>query len=236
MKQLTRGIINRVALILFAAGICQAANQSGALLEINGNVAQGGTSQSVDLFVNDGKIHSGTFQTVPLANPPINASNCGASDLISTDAYVLQAGSPTGCDPGDTYEGTNISPNDGKFSFTQAPSDSSPGYHFDITTHYQCGTISGGLCNFGDAKTTTNQFSSGDSGFLTVTNNGSSTFTGTITLSGTSPHCSDGPAPTVLRAPSILQVAGDLQVDLCVAQDSSGCGGFTSTTTTGERL
>ena len=90
MKYLTR-IICCAAPLLFAAGICQAANQTGALLEIKGTVSQpsGNTTltRDVDLLVPDAKIHSGVPRTSPCDN-------------ISSDSYVLQGGSPTGCESG----------------------------------------------------------------------------------------------------------------------------------------
>src|SRR5580704_4482061 len=121
MKQFRRGMINCAALILFGAAICQAGQTNGAILEIKGTVTQTGTdfplSQSVDLVVNDGAIHSSTLVTVPAAAAG-NASNCNnTTDQVQTDAYILQAGSPTGCDPGDRFEGTALG--DGHFKFTQ---------------------------------------------------------------------------------------------------------------------
>lgn len=58
---------------------------------------------AVDLTVFDSQIHSGVFRTSPC-------------DGISTDAYVLQGGSPTGCDNGDAFE-TSQAP--GNYSFSQ---------------------------------------------------------------------------------------------------------------------
>lgn len=56
----------------------------------------------VNLSVYDSGIHSGVFRVSPC-------------DGISTDAYVLQGGSPTGCDNGDGFE-TSQAP--GNYSFT----------------------------------------------------------------------------------------------------------------------
>jgi len=237
MKQFRRGMINCAALILFGAAICQAGQTNGAILEIKGTVTTtndaGTFSQPIDLVVNDGAIHSGFTQTVPIQSESNPASTCVASDQIATDAYVLQSGAPTGCDPGDLYEGNSISPNDGHFPFI-SPAGSSPAYRFDVTTHYQCGANSGS-CNFNATMTSTNGLSSGDTGFLTVTNNGGSTFTGTITLSGTSPHCSPeagGPASdSVSFSESSFGV--EQSVVLALAQESSGCGGFTGTISSG---
>jgi len=59
------------------------------------------------------------------------------------------------------------------------------GYQFDVTTSY--------LASGSFPGDTINPTSSADTGLLTVTNNGNSTFTGTITLSGTA---ADGSGPS----------------------------------------
>jgi hypothetical protein len=236
MKQVRRGMINCAALILFGAGMCQAGQTNGAILEIKGTVTQTGTdfplSQSVDLVVNDGAIHSGTPVTVPPAGAG-NASNCNnTTDQVQTDAYILQAASPTGCDPGDRFEGTALG--DGHFKFTQT---SIPAYEFDITTHYQCSVNSDtGACLSAPTLCSTGSsgICSGDSGFLTVTNNGGSTFTGTITLSGTSPNMGIcGGVSSDSETFSEVSFGGEDVVQLTLAQDSSGCGGFTGTISSG---
>ena len=56
---------------------------------------------AVSLSVHDGDIHSGTFRTSPC-------------DGINTDAFVLQGGSPVGCDNGDGFETTQA---DGHYTF-----------------------------------------------------------------------------------------------------------------------
>lgn len=61
------------------------------------------STQAVNLSVFDGQIHSG----VPRVSP---------CDGILTDAFVLQGGSPTGCDNGDGFETTQAP---GHFSFVQ---------------------------------------------------------------------------------------------------------------------
>jgi hypothetical protein len=75
----------------------------GLLLEILGTVTNGVNTENIDLKVHDGDIHSGIFRTSPC-------------DGISTDAYVLQGGSPTGCDNGDDFEVTQAN---GSYSFTE---------------------------------------------------------------------------------------------------------------------
>src|ERR1700730_12922462 len=165
MKYLVR-IVCCAAPLLFAAGICQAANQTGALLEIKGTVSQSSgdstVSRDVDLLVPDAKIHSGAPQTSPCDN-------------ISSDSYVLQGGSPTGCD--NEGEGTSstfeTSQSPGTYTFKAAATSTQAGYQFDIQTFY---TTEG--CSYN--QTCANP----DTGFLQVTNSGPSNFAGTISLSG----------------------------------------------------
>jgi hypothetical protein len=187
-----------VALSLFIPTIAFAQSlESGPLLTIQS------TDGSLRLAVYDSQIHSGTIQTSP----------CD-SGLI-TDAYVLQGGSPTGCDNGDSYE-TTQAPGVFKFAGT--------GYEFDVTTFYQLG----GCNSSGNTGPIEPICASPDSGFLTVTNNGSTSFTGTITLSGNSPV--GGPpycAPGGLASDSFT---GTLTVGQSrtfgLAPDSSNCGGY----------
>jgi hypothetical protein len=66
---------------------------------------------SVNLTVFDSQIHSGVFRTSPC-------------DGITTDAFVLQGGSPNGCDNGDSFETTQAP---GNFSFVSSPTTPEPG-------------------------------------------------------------------------------------------------------------
>jgi PEP-CTERM motif len=63
------------------------------------------STQAVNLSVFDSQIHSGVFRVSPC-------------DGISSDSYVLQGGSPTGCDNGDGFETTQAP---GNYSFVQTP-------------------------------------------------------------------------------------------------------------------
>jgi len=165
--------------------------QSGALLTIQSADA------SLQLAVYDSQIHSGVVRVSP------------CDGALETDAYVLQGGSPTGCDNGDTFE-TGQAP--GSFELAGT------GYRFDITTFYQ----------FGGCNTAHTICANPDSGFLTVTNNGSTSFTGTITLSGNSTgqgglYC----APGGLASDSwITGLAPGASVTLALSPDSSNCGGY----------
>ena len=207
---------------------------TGALLTINGTVFSGSNGTTVNVSIGDKDIVAATNQ--PTVGPG-GASTCTAADQVSTQGYVLQAAAPTGCDPGDFFEGTIL---DGHATL------SGDGYSFGITTHYQCGP-NDGTCNVGITMTNKNgNITSGDTGFLTVSNNGpvNSYFVGTITLEGTpgpaaaGTGCSPGQSlkdsvtfttDSPFNAPS-----GEIQgqsVILALALDSSGCGGFNSSQT-----
>jgi len=182
-----------VALSLFIPTIAFTQSlESGALLSIQS--ADG----SLRLAVYDSQIHSG-----------LGLSSSPCDNGVVTDAYVLQGGSPTGCDPGDTYE-TNQTP--GMFEFAGT------GYKFDLKTFYQ----------FGGCNTSGTICASPDTGFLTVTNNGTSSFAGTITLSGNSPTA--GPpycAPGGMAIDSWTSgLAPGASVTLALSPDSSNCGGY----------
>jgi hypothetical protein len=185
--------------------------KSGALLTINGTV---GGSVVVNRNIYDSQIHSGTVRAVPQA-PNLDGGNCNSVDVtFQTDAYILQGGSWTGCDPGDTFETTQ-----GTGTATLAGA----GYSFGITTFYtfggdppQCNT-NGNICVPPNP----------DSGFLTVTNNSGADFSGTITLSGTSP-ISGGFCPANGSASDVLSsgLPNGAFATFALSNDSSNCGGF----------
>jgi len=79
----------------------------GAIFTMTGTV---GGSEFVILSVNDGDIHSGVPRTSPC-------------DGVLTDAFVLQGGSPTGCDNGDSFETTQAN---GHFEFFEAGPATTP--------------------------------------------------------------------------------------------------------------
>lgn len=171
--------------------------ESGALLSMKS------TDGSLNLAVYDSQIHSGIVQASPCDNG------------VVTDAYVLQGGSPTGCDPGDAYETSQA---DGTFKFMGT------GYEFDVTTFYQVG----GCNSAGNTGPIEPICASPDTGFLTVTNNGSTNFTGTITLSGNSPqgggsYC----APGGLASDTFTGTLTPGQArTFALSPDSSNCGGY----------
>ena len=219
---------------------------SGALLQIDGTA--GSTAVHIKLY--DSQIHSGAgVQAVP---------TCSPADQIPTDAYVLQGGSATGCDPGDAFEVTDNNPSTSKQAFGQknlssfhiethylseptvsitgatSPGDGTttyayngsltlgadvvagetivvsgfttdtanngtfvinsvvPGTSFTVTNvgvnsgQAATGTVTNAVCN-----TSGTICARPDSGFLTVTNNTGSAFSGTISLKGNSPIAGD---------------------------------------------
>lgn len=240
-----------LALVVLSAVAAMAQNPStsGALLTINGTVTDGTNSTPVNVSIYDKDILSGTTQTVPVASDTNPASTCTLADQVPTQGYVLQAAAPTGCDPGDIFEGT-LSASDGLATL------SGDGYSFNIRTHYQCGQ-NNGSCDFGTTMTNTNgTVMSGDSGFLTVTNNGPSNsyFVGTITLAGTpgtaaaaGTGCSPGQSLrdslTYTSKSPFLGPGSDssgqsvvLALGSVLASDSSGCGGFNVYSQTGQQM
>ena len=184
--------------------------KSGALLEINGS--------SIDLKIYDSQIHTGTVRTVPVAG------TCLALDQIPTDAYVLQGGAPTGCDPDDPFE-TSQGPGTASLSGGV--------YTFAITTAYcitggpfagetSCTTVGPGTgCN--SAGTIC---ASPDTGFLTVKNTSGTPFVGTISLTGTSSGCGAASDTTsdLGAGASVTLALGTPGSPTLI--DSSNCGGF----------
>jgi len=168
-------LLSCAALLLLTTATAFSTNPSttGALLTINGSVSDGVNTVKISLSVSDKDIHSGNPQTVPVAG------NCTAADQVATDAYVMQAGAPTGCDPGNAFEGGLSS---GSVSFTSQEGDL-VSYNLGVTTTYEI-LSDGTRCN------TSETICSNNTSFLTVMNNsGSSSFTGTITLAASSPFC-----------------------------------------------
>jgi hypothetical protein len=202
--------------------------KSGALLTIT-------NGSSVNLKIYDSQIHTGTVRTVPPSGT--NGSSCPASDLIPTDAYVLQGGAPTGCDSGDAFEtggGAGVT-------------GTAPLGNFTITTQYLCVSTSCGassnstICNSNNTVCISGETEGAfvDTGFLTVKNTTGSPFVGTITLRGHSPIGAD----TNLSCPpggdasdSITFTAGSPFATndtrrFALSADSSNCGGFNAAQT-----
>src|SRR6266566_547874 len=287
-----------MALVVVTSVFCFSQNPptSGALLTIHGT----GASSGIDLKLYDSQIHSGSVKAVPDLT---GTCSFASGDNIPTDAYVLQGGAPTGCDPNDPYEVTDNNLNNPGHQVSGLKTNFSD---FRIETHYLSEPIvsisaathagiagtsgpttytysltigpevatgetivisgmadlnnngtftitSGGggtftVTNSGSSSTGTESNASGtvtnavrntsqticaspDSGFVTVTNNTGSSFSGTISLTGTSTGCgaasdsftgtlanSTGSVTLALGAPGA--VGSPTQID------SSNCRGF----------
>ncbi len=231
-------------LVLFAPAIALSQQlQSGALLTIKSN------DGLVNRAVYDSQIHSLNVQA-PL---------CGGLSIV-TDAYVLQGGSPTGCDPGDNYE---VTTNTGTH---QSPGNATiigNGYSFTIQTFYLCGYTGDGGCpsvsvppyssptmplgtegRRGFCNTNNTICTGPDTGFLAVTLNSvptGTTFAGTISLTGNAlnipsgneqycPTAAGGAASDMFNSNSQTLVVGSTWV-FALSPDSSNCGGFTQSQT-----
>src|SRR5713226_3734214 len=117
-------------LVLFAPAIAFSQTPtSGALLTIDGTAGA-----AVHLKLYDSQIHSGSVQIVPVDGAGGSACSSIAKDNIPTDAYVLQGGAPTGCDPNDPFEVT-----DNNTAGPHQESGSKPAAKFSgfkVDTHY----------------------------------------------------------------------------------------------------
>lgn len=210
---------------------------SGAMLTISGNVG----AAPVNVTIYDSQIHSGLVQAVPVGT---GTSNCKPTDAtFPTDAYVLQGGSWTGCDTGDAFEVTDdLNGNTSGVAHQAAGKADISGFH--IETHYVCsGSCSGfppvdfsAYCNTSGTICTT--AGGADSGFLTVTNNNASNFTGTITLQGKSNVVGGSWCPANGMAFDTWTTGvvgtsneGTNSVRLALSPDSSNCGGFNAAQT-----
>jgi len=227
----SRGIVMKLiccaALVVLSSAVAFSATPtSGALLTIDGTA--GTTAVHVKIY--DSQIHSGTVQAAP---------TCGVADQVPTDAYVLQGGSATGCDTGDDFEVTEANnPNAVHQAFGHTDIS---GFH--IETHYVCGPgpcgsvpATGAVCN-----TSGTICANPDNGFVTITNNTGSAFSGTISLTGTSPGAGDPWCPvggaasdtwtsglTTTGAGQAVTLALGSQGTVATPKnaDSSNCGGF----------
>jgi hypothetical protein len=131
----SRGIVTKLiccmALVVSTSAFAsQNPPTSGALLTIHGT----GTSSGIDLKLYDSQIHSGSVQTVPVDGTNGTACLSTSGDNIPTDAYVLQGGAATGCDPNDPFEVT-----DDNTALTHQASGLKPAAKFSgfkVETHY----------------------------------------------------------------------------------------------------
>src|SRR5439155_18560610 len=127
----SRGIAMKLiccmALVVLASAVAFSQTpKSGALLTIHGT----GASSGIDLKLYDSQIHSGSVNVVPTGV----GGTCLAGDQVPTDAYVLQGGAPTGCDPNDPFEVTEQNPAVTHQAFGVKSETKFSGFH--IETHY----------------------------------------------------------------------------------------------------
>jgi hypothetical protein len=226
--------------VLFVAAAAHAQiPTSGAMLTIQD------PNNVVLLNIYDSQI-PGVLGTVPL-------SPCTAVDAkIKTAAYVLQGGSATGCHPPDLYEITDVAT--GIESF-QPRSDNAVHQqrgeklinNFDIETHFICVGKCAQNVTSGNNKTFCNTSgticikvlngSPADDGFVKVTNDTGSAFSGTITLQGApnSAGCAPASDSVQFTPPNTLANGGFVilaigqpgtQATPTINPDSSTCGGF----------
>ena len=100
--------------------------------------------------------------------------------------------------------------------FTLAAHAGTVGYKLDVTTSYAFGTPVGNQSPYGGSP---------DTGFFTITNNGTTTFTGTISDVAVSNGCYAGCGPWSLTFAGVTLAPGASFV-FAVANESSNVGGF----------
>jgi uncharacterized repeat protein (TIGR01451 family) len=193
---------------------------TGAQLTINGTL---NVDALIPVFatITDSQIHSGSFHT---AAPGTGEDNCTAADEISTDAYIMQGGSPSGCDTGTGFEGAlgtgsaTVSGFGVTTKYVVLSSDSSAMCNTNLPPHQLC--IGGGNA-------------SNDTSFMTVKNNTGSPFTGTIGLAGTALNPStclpSGAASDSVTFTSTSPFAAGASWTFAISTDASACGGLQPT-------
>jgi Legume lectin domain len=224
---------------------------SGAMLTILGSLATE-PATPVDIVIYDSQFHPDPAFANPQAVPVGDGlSNCNANDaLYVTDADVLQGGSSTGCNTGayaitDGNSGTYQLP--GKKDITKSAGQLSAGQlsagplgsvplpgPFHIETHYclnssTCGAAGIATSNGSWCNTSTTICATPGSGFLSVTNNTTVPFTGTITLQGNSPICGAANDSVTYSVESPLNSSVALALGSAgdpTYIDSKTCGGF----------
>jgi hypothetical protein len=153
--KISRGIATKLicctALVVLSSAVAFSAAKptSGALVSVDGTAG----SATIHIKLYDSQIHSGTVQVLPVDGTQGSACSSLAGDNIPTDAYVLQGGSATGCDPGDNFEVTDDNPNNSPHQASGTANLS--GFKFE--THYRSEPIVSitNASHNGDASTTT---------------------------------------------------------------------------------
>jgi hypothetical protein len=114
---------------------------------------------------------------------------------LTMDSYVLEGGDPYGRSTGHVYETSQAS---GHYEFLESAPTGAVGYQLDLTSSYQF-------------------YSGGETGFLTATNDGNTTFSGDVALYNGATAITDAPNTTLAPGQSITLQCGT---------DSSDSGGF----------
>jgi hypothetical protein len=201
------------------AGLPAAAGATtGAQLTINGAL-NSAAPVPVSATITDSQIHSGSFQTVPIGAG--GEDNCTAADQLSTDSYVMQGGAPTGCDPGNGFEGAL-----GTGSATVSG--------FAVTTRYVVWTSGPAVCNTNNTICIGAGNPSNDTSFMTVTNNNTGhNFTGTIGVAGTplkpGSCLPSGSTSDIVTFNSDRPFAAGASWTFAISTDASACGGLQPT-------
>jgi hypothetical protein len=192
---------------------------NGAQLTINGMLS-GASPVPVFATITDSQIHSNSFHTVA---PGTGEDNCTVADEILTDAYILQGGSPSGCDPGNGFEGA-------------LGTGSANVSGFAVTTKYVVWTAGPAVCN---TNIPPHQICIGadnpsnDTSFMTVTNNTGQNFTGTIGVAGTALKPStclpSGAASDSKTFNSDAPFLPGASWTFAISTDASACGGLQPT-------
>jgi hypothetical protein len=195
------------------------APMSGQLLQLVGTVSSGANAMPVNLAIYDSQIHTGLSPVQPI---PVSGSCTAFDATFPTDAYILQAGSWTGCDAGEAFE-AGLGQGSAKLT---SPANALVPYEFDITTNYVCAPLDPVTHECNATPVNVHGINVNDSSYITVTNAALSTFSGTITLSGLSTECgqlSDSVSPANFADGSISLT---LVPQNGAAADNSFCGGF----------
>ena len=206
MKQFSK-LVLALSLSVTAGAAFSAPATLGALFTFTGTGASAGMSGSIY----DKDIHSGVFRDV-------NAPPSGLSGPLGTlsDSYVLQGGDPFGGDTQDNFE------------VSQASGHAVVSSFFDVFTHYDYSSGSGGL--FPDSSCSmqvgTCIIAGPDSGWVTFVNNSGGVWTGDVSLTGQAFGGIYGPAQFFANSATGLSIANGGSVNIALNFESSNFGGY----------
>jgi hypothetical protein len=183
-------------------------------------------------------VDNGTTFTIAAVTPG-DDTNCSAEPFTSFTVFNANGQNGTGGSGTEVDLHTHQQPGKADVTVTGATAPPNTGFH--IETHYVCaGACSGGVTGAGGMCNTSNTICTAvfgpDSGFLTVTNNTGSAFSGTISLTGNSPiagapFCPAGGAASDTWTSGLTTSGATQSVTLALGSDpgtadSSNCGGF----------